>query len=95
MDMSEEEINEFFEEYHPDMLKVDGHDNAIIGIADRCGSQTILAYDTCIILDNLVNQGMTDEEAIEFYNFNILGAYIGEFTPVFIERFNKKGGIYD
>jgi hypothetical protein len=25
-------------------------------------------------------------EAVEYFNFNILGSYIGEHTPIFVER---------
>jgi hypothetical protein len=28
---------------------------------------------------------MSYEEAIEWYDFNIIGAYVGEKTPVFME----------
>jgi hypothetical protein len=74
-------------ENHPNMLTVDGHDNAIIGIAYRFTDEPLLAYDIDIIMMNLMNDGMTYEEAMEFYEFNIAGAYMGEFTPIFIERF--------
>ncbi len=52
-----------------------------------CGCETILAYDVNIILSNLVNQGMTEEEAEEFYQFNIVGAYMGIYQPTYIEKF--------
>jgi hypothetical protein len=29
---------------------------------------------------------MSREEAEEYFEFNILGAYVGEYTPVFISR---------
>jgi hypothetical protein len=28
--------------------------------------------------------GMTHEEAIEFFDFNIAGAYVGEYTPIYM-----------
>ena len=28
--------------------------------------------------------GMTDEEAIEFFDFNVDGAHVGEYTPIYI-----------
>jgi hypothetical protein len=30
--------------------------------------------------------GMTEEEALEYFHFNVVGAYVGKFTPVFITR---------
>ena len=31
--------------------------------------------------------GMTYDEAVEYYHFNVQGAYIGEQTPIFIMSF--------
>tara|TARA_R110000824_G_scaffold264523_1_gene453354 strand:- start:483 stop:764 length:282 start_codon:yes stop_codon:yes gene_type:complete len=31
--------------------------------------------------------GMTWDEAVEFFDFNVKGAYVGEQTPLFIETF--------
>ena len=71
-----------------DLLKADGFDEAIIGIAEGIAiqHQSVLVYDkNKIIRILMVRDGMTDEEAIEFYEFNISGAYMGEKTPIFIE----------
>ena len=35
---------------------------------------------------------MTHEEAVEFYEYNILGAYMGEMTPIYV---NEHGSIKD
>ena len=67
------------------MLKIDGHDNAIIGPAMvwRDKSLTgVLVYDAEVIRENLVQKGMDPEDAREFIEFNIEGAYVGEHTPV-------------
>jgi hypothetical protein len=70
------------------MLKIDGHDNAIFGPAlvwGAGGTRTeVLVYDAEIIRDNLMNDGMTSEEAREFIEFNIEGAYVGEQTPILV-----------
>ena len=42
-------------------------------------------YSTEKILDNLVDRGMGFDEAREFMMFNILGAFMGEFTPLVID----------
>ena len=31
--------------------------------------------------------GMSYEDAIEFFDFNMIGAWVGEFTPIFIRRY--------
>lgn len=70
------------------MLKIDGHDNAILGPACiwRGNSQVeVLVYDAEVIRGNLMMEsGMESEEAREFIEFNIEGAYMGEGTPIIV-----------
>jgi hypothetical protein len=69
-----------------DTLKVDGFDDAIMGYAGRCGMNDVLLYSTNKIIQILMERdGMTDEEAIEFFEFNIKGAYMGEGTPLYYD----------
>jgi hypothetical protein len=79
-------LNELLERLDPDVLKADGFDDAVIGVAYRCGSGDVLAYDFEKIILKLMLDGMSREEAEEYFEFNILGAYVGEYTPVFISR---------
>lgn len=85
MDMNSN-LDEILERLDPDVLKADGFDDAVIGVASRCGSSDVLAYDVEKIILKLMLDGMSREEAEEFFEFNILGAYVGEYTPVFISR---------
>ena len=65
-------------------------DSAIIGIAERCGLGPIIAYDTDLVIEAIMaHDGVTHEEAIEWYDYNIVGAYDGETTPIFINTFNQ------
>ncbi len=69
------------------MLKMDGLDDALIGSADVwVGNTTVerLVYSGEKIVKVLMAQGMTEEEAYEFVDFNIAGAYVGEETPVIV-----------
>jgi hypothetical protein len=62
-------------------------DAAILGVAERIGMSPIVAYDTAKILDILCERdGMDDDEALEYFEFNIAGAYVGDRTPIFISR---------
>ena len=65
------------------MLFADGFDEAIIGVA-HIHSKKIVAYDTnkCI---KILMKDMTHEEAMEYFDFNVVGSYVGEHTPAFIE----------
>lgn len=83
--MTTNPILELVEEHNPEALKADGFDDAIIGIASRCGQNDLIAYDVSKILMVLQERdGMTEDEAQEFFEFNIIGAYMGENTPIFI-----------
>jgi hypothetical protein len=64
-------------------LKIDGHDNAIIGVDEATMK---LCYSMKQIIHNLMND-MSHEEAIEFYDFNIAGAYMGEKTPTLVNDY--------
>jgi hypothetical protein len=69
------------------MMKIDGHDNAVVGVSFtwRNNSQVqVLVYDAEIIRENLVQQGMTHEEAREYIEYNIEGAYVGDDTPIVV-----------
>ena len=79
-----EEIECIYGDEFPGMMFMDGLDSAIIGVALVNGNP-VVAYSTEKILDNLVDQGMGFDEAREFMMFNILGAFMGKFTPLVID----------
>ena len=67
------------------MLKIDGFDSAVIGTAMPWNNKSkteVLIYDGEMIVEILMADGMSDEEAREHIEFNIEGAYMGEDTPV-------------
>lgn len=74
------------EEQLEGMLLVTGYDDCLIGIAERCGQPSVAAYDAHKIARSLMRDGMSEEEAWEFFYFNISGGYVGELTPVFIHK---------
>ena len=61
------------------------YDDAIIGVMERAGGSPVIAYDTQKILD-ILERSMSVEEAQEFFEYNILGAYVGDKTPVYITQ---------
>jgi len=79
-------IRERIAEHNPQAILIDGYDKAIIGLASRCGGSVVVLYDPDIIVDILHAQGMTMEDAQEYFFFNIEGAYMGEHSPVFLTR---------
>jgi hypothetical protein len=69
------------------MLKADGLDDAIIGVGHRCGEPTVVVYDIDLSIQAVQRELKCEIwEAVEYFNFNILGSYIGEHTPIFVER---------
>jgi len=62
----------------------DGFDDAIIGFDENA---VRLVYDIDVIIDILIEEGMTYEEAREHYDYNIAGGYIGEGTPIFVKKY--------
>jgi hypothetical protein len=70
-------------EEHPDLLTIDGFDEAVIGVVERAGLLAV-CYDRNKII-NILMRDMNAEEAWEYYEFNILGAYVGEATPVYLD----------
>ena len=69
------------------MLKADGLDDAIIGVGHRCGEPAVVVYDIDLSIQAVQRELKCEIwEAVEYFNFNILGSYIGEHTPIFVER---------
>jgi len=70
---------------NPDALLADGFNEAIIGMCERFGMFPVVAYDKDKCINILVQRdNMSYEEAIEYFDFNVIGAYMGEGTPVFV-----------
>ena len=59
-------------------------DAAIIGIAERAGGMSVVAYDRTMVIDILARD-MPREEAEEYFEFNTISAWMGDCTPVFID----------
>ena len=65
------------------MIIYDGFDEAVIGIVYRCGMQPGTLYDQDKCLEILMEQGLSPTDAMEHFNFNVAGGYIGPDTPCF------------
>jgi hypothetical protein len=64
-------------------LLADGFNDAIIGISQCENPKAVYSIKKCI--DKLIERdGMSKDEAIEFFSFNVSGSYMGEKTPIFI-----------
>jgi hypothetical protein len=87
--VKKDKIKEFLDEVSTwsdePLLYPTGFEKAIIGTVERCGtSGPIILVDRDKCIDILVKRdNMTYEDAVDFYEFNIVGAYVGEGTPAF------------
>jgi hypothetical protein len=69
---------------NPDLLVMDGFDDCILGVGTRFGSEQFVIYDYDRVIATLQSHGMTYDEAVEYHEFNQLGAYVGEHTTAFM-----------
>ncbi len=79
--MTREDLNAYADQLGTDLIVMDGFDNCILGVAERF-NETFVLYDYNKVIETLM-ANMSHEEAIEYYDFNIAGAYI-EGGPAFI-----------
>jgi hypothetical protein len=73
-------------EYYPDetFLKADGLDSAVIGV--EIAEPMRLIYSVSKIIEHLVTEDeMSVEDAMEHFEFNIRGSYVGEQTPIWCD----------
>jgi len=67
-------------EHYPDeeFLKADGFDEAIIGVEEN-EMRLIYSVSKCL---EILEQHMTELDAMEYFTFNISGSYVGDKTPI-------------
>ena len=83
--MNRADIEDIYGGDEPNLLFADGFDEAIAGVVWD-GERTRVVYDTELILELLMGRSeMTYEEAVEYFDFNIAGSHMGEYTPFYLE----------
>ena len=58
-------------------------DSAVLGTRQRIGMEDCIVYDVNEVLLILM-QDMSEEDALEHFDYNIAGSYVGETTPIFL-----------
>ena len=66
------------------VLYMDGYDDCLLGHIERCGSKRLALYDYTKLVIHHMRDDMTHSEAVEFVEYNQLGAYMGDDTPYFL-----------
>ena len=85
--MTTEEMDALADIYDDEMLRMDGYDDCCIGVVERFGMNPVFCYSVDRVIAKLMKaDGMTEEEAWEFFHFNQIGAWVGDGTPCFISH---------
>ena len=72
--------------WEDEVLFAAGFEKAILGVSRKAGHPEVVAYDYEKCVQVLIDRDdMTEEEALEYLEFNVVGAIVGEGAPIFIE----------
>ena len=82
--MMHSKIEQIIELYpNEEFMFADGFDDAIIGV-DEVNLRVV--YDIDEIINILMRDEMTFDDAFDYYDYNIAGSYVGEKTPLFMRK---------
>ena len=81
-------VRDWIDEIAPGAIVWNDCDSAIVGVADRCGDEPLVVYDYDKLVESFVSEGMSPEEAGEWVEFNIVGAFVGPRTPLILRRYD-------
>ncbi len=80
-------IREQLQEVEPEALFAHDLDDALVGIV-RQAHRLFACYSMKKIIEILMERDqMSITDALEFYDYNIVGAFVGEYTPVFLQDY--------
>jgi hypothetical protein len=79
------------DENYDEILTADGFEDALIGVVDGACRAPVACYDYAKCIEILMTRdGMEEEDAHEYMSFNVTGAYVGEYTPLFVHDWRKE-----
>ena len=79
-----DKVLEWIDETFEVIIYPSGFADCIVGVGERFGGPPVAVLDVEKMLKKMEKDGMTREEAIEYFDFNILGAHVGEENPVYL-----------
>ena len=79
-------------EINDEMLFANGLEGALIGYIERAGMPNVACYDKNKCIEILIKQGMTNEDAIDYFMFFEEDSWVGEGDeiPLFLNRMSFK-----
>lgn len=79
------QITEYLEDIGESVLLMDGFEDALIGFSQRISEPLLAVYSLDKMVEVLMSRdGMTFDDANEYIDFNCIGAWLGEKTPVIV-----------
>lgn len=63
-------------------LTADGFDDALVGCT--YGANVVAVYDINKMIEVLICEGMDYDDAVEYLEYNVISAYMGEKTPQYV-----------
>ena len=86
--VNHDDLRTWLSAFDEEMLLADGFEDAVLGVAERCGQPNLVVYDADKCIKILMERdGMDHDAAEEFFHFNTLGAWMGEHTPLFLWKY--------
>lgn len=94
--LSFDEKRDSLAEFNDDAILFDGYEGALIGYCIRFGRDPIAIYDydRCLEIlmtpgEGVFEDGMSYEDALDWFGYNTLGCWAGDHTPAFLKRFEN------
>ncbi len=83
------EIVERLSENEPEALTPDGFEDCVVGIVETFHGDVALLSKDMVIAKMIKRDRMSYEDALEFFDFNIKGAYMGDHQPVYLSGIKR------
>ena len=78
-------INTYLQNHDEGTMLMDGFDEALIGFSQRINEPLLAVYSWQKMIDLCVDRDkMSVEEAEEYIDYNCIGAWIGDQTPIIV-----------
>jgi hypothetical protein len=81
------EADKLLKEREESVMFADGLEEAFIGIGYQNYSPVAI-YSKSKAIQCFIKEGMNEDQAYEYFDYNVAGAYVGEATPIFLEDDN-------
>ena len=87
-------IKVFIEKNYPDriedILLADGFDECLIGFTTNQAGNPVAVYDKQEMIKVIAKDLKIDDcEALEYFDYNVECAYVGEYTPKYLDRYKQ------